>query len=83
MDLLRPTTSRALNGSRALAIAYAGQPHDERHIIMQSGFTYRVPLSLRLVAEMLLQRGIVVSYETIRGGHQGRAGLRSPLAPYG
>ncbi len=28
---------------------------------------YRFPLSLRLVEEMLLERGIVVSYETIRG----------------
>ncbi|NTG51561.1 IS6 family transposase [Agrobacterium rhizogenes] len=28
---------------------------------------FRFPLSLRLVEEMLLERGIVVSYETIRG----------------
>jgi transposase-like protein len=27
---------------------------------------FRLPLSLRLVEEMLLERGIVVSYETIR-----------------
>ena len=27
---------------------------------------YRFPLSLRLVEELLLERGIVVSYETIR-----------------
>ena len=27
---------------------------------------YRFPLSLRLVEEMLLERGILVSYETIR-----------------
>jgi putative transposase len=27
---------------------------------------YRFPLSLRLVEEMLLERGITVSYETIR-----------------
>ncbi|MER9670206.1 IS6 family transposase, partial [Mesorhizobium sp. M0203] len=27
---------------------------------------YRFPLSLRRVEEMLLERGIVVSYETIR-----------------
>jgi putative transposase len=27
---------------------------------------FRFPLSLRLVEEMLLERGIVVSYETIR-----------------
>ena len=29
---------------------------------------YRSPLSLRLVEEMLLERGIVVSYETVRHG---------------
>ena len=28
---------------------------------------FRFPLSLRLVGEMLLERGIVVSYETVRG----------------
>jgi putative transposase len=28
--------------------------------------SYRVPLSLRLVEEMLLERGIVLSYETVR-----------------
>ena len=27
---------------------------------------FRFPLSLRLIEEMLLERGIVVSYETIR-----------------
>ena len=27
---------------------------------------FRFPLSLRLVEEMLLERGIVVSYETVR-----------------
>lgn len=30
------------------------------------GCTFRFPLSLRLVAELLLERGIVVSYETVR-----------------
>jgi putative transposase len=29
---------------------------------------FRFPLSLRLVEEMLLERGIIVSYETIRAG---------------
>ena len=28
---------------------------------------FRFPLSLRLVEKMLLERGIVVSYETVRG----------------
>lgn len=31
---------------------------------------FRFPLSLRLVEEMLLERGIVVSYETIRRSGQ-------------
>ncbi len=36
-------------------------------------------LSLRLVEEMLLERGIVVSYETVRpSGDEVRAGLRPP-----
>ena len=37
------------------------------HIIVHAVWLYfRFPLSLRLVEEMLLERGIVVSYETIR-----------------
>ena len=40
---------------------------------------FRFPLSLRLVEEMLLERGIVVSYETVRPlGAEVRAGLRPP-----
>src|ERR1700745_4510555 len=30
------------------------------------GLYFRFPLSLRLVEEMLLERGVVVSYETVR-----------------
>jgi putative transposase len=43
---------------------------------------FRFPLSLRLVEEMLLERGVVVSYETVRSlGLEIRAGLRpSPQA---
>ena len=33
---------------------------------MRFGYIFRFPLSLRLVEEMLLERGIVVSYETVR-----------------
>jgi putative transposase len=42
----------------------------------------RFPLSLRLVEEMLLERGIVVSYETIRCccPAPDHAGSRVPLA---
>jgi transposase-like protein len=43
---------------------------------------YRFPLSLQLVEEMLLERGIVVSYETIRRWGRKRErtmqGFRSP-----
>lgn len=35
---------------------------------MPCGFYFRFPLSLRLVEEMLLERGIIVFYETIRRG---------------
>jgi putative transposase len=40
---------------------------DRPEIIAHAVWLYfRFPLSLRLVEEMLLERGIVVSYETIR-----------------
>ena len=41
--------------------------HFPRQIIAHAVWLYfRFPLSLRLIEEMLLERGIVVSYETIR-----------------
>jgi putative transposase len=42
---------------------------------------FRFPLSLRLVEEMLLERGIVVSYETIR--RWGRSSDQSMLGASG
>jgi putative transposase len=40
---------------------------------------FRFPLRLRLVEEMLLERDIVVSYETVRRwALKGRPGLRPP-----
>ena len=43
---------------------------------------FRFPLSFREVEELMLQRGVVVSYETIRAlVRQVRAGLRQPAAP--
>jgi putative transposase len=48
------------------------QPEKKRHrfppeIIAHAVWLYyRFPLSLRMVEEMLLERGIVVSYETVR-----------------
>jgi len=41
----------------------AGAPQIIAHAVW---LYFRFPLSLRLVEEMLLERGIVVSYETIR-----------------
>jgi putative transposase len=34
--------------------------------LLRADLRYRYPLSLRLVEELLLERGIVVSYETVR-----------------
>jgi hypothetical protein len=42
---------------------------------------FRFPLSLRLVEELLLERGIVVSYETIRRRAEIRTGLRGANPP--
>ena len=43
---------------------------------------HRFPLSFREVEELMLQRGVVVSYETIRAlRREVRAGLRQPAAP--
>lgn len=40
---------------------------DHRHPVW---LYFRFPLSLRLVEEMLLERGILVSYETVRRSKQ-------------
>lgn len=40
---------------------------------------FRLPLSLRLVEEMLLERGIVVSTETIGDGAKIQSGLRKTV----
>jgi putative transposase len=44
------------------------RPHDfPREIIAHAVWLYfRFPLSLRLIEEMLFERGIQVSYETVR-----------------
>lgn len=42
---------------------------------------YRFPLSLRHVEEMLLERGLVVSYETIRRWPKARPRVCPSLAP--
>ena len=48
------------------AISYTRHRFPPQIIAHAVWLCYRFPLSLRLVEEMLLERGIVVSYETIR-----------------
>jgi putative transposase len=48
------------------AVSYRNHRFPPQIIAHAVWLYYRFPLSLRLVEEMLLERGIVVSYETIR-----------------
>ncbi|RDL47480.1 hypothetical protein BLJAPNOD_06320 [Ensifer sp. M14] len=48
------------------AISYKNHRFPRQIIARAVWLYFRFPLSLRLVEEMLLERGIVVSYETIR-----------------
>jgi len=48
------------------AISYKNHRFPPEIIARAVWLYYRFPLSLRLVEEMLLERGIIVSYETIR-----------------
>jgi transposase-like protein len=48
------------------AISYKNHRFPPYIIARAVWLKFRFPLSLRLVEEMLLERGIVVSYETIR-----------------
>jgi putative transposase len=48
------------------AISYKGHRFPQQIIAHAVWLYFRFPLSLRLVEELLLERGIVVSYETIR-----------------
>jgi putative transposase len=50
----------------ATAISYKNHRFPPQIIARAVWLYFRFPLSLRLVEEMLLERGIVVSYETIR-----------------
>lgn len=49
-----------------LAVSYKRHRFPPQIITHAVWLYFRFPLSLRLVEEMLLERGIVVSYETIR-----------------
>jgi putative transposase len=53
-------------GMSTSAISYKNHRFPPQVIAHAVWLYYRFPLSLRLVEEMLLERGIVVSYETIR-----------------
>nr|NEH96189.1 IS6 family transposase [Rhizobium laguerreae] len=48
------------------AVSYKNHRFPPQIIARAVWLYFRFPLSLRLVEEMLLERGIVVSYETIR-----------------
>src|ERR1700720_3212699 len=50
----------------SLSVSYKGHRFPPAIIAHAVWLYFRFPLSLRLVEEMLLERGIVVSYETIR-----------------
>jgi putative transposase len=58
---------------KSSAVSYKRHRFPQQIISNTVWLYFRFPLSLRLVEEMLLERGIVVSYETIRGeGNSGR-----------
>jgi putative transposase len=52
------------------AISYKRHRFPRQVIAHTVGLNFRFPLSLRLVEELLLERGIVVSYETQRWGRR-------------
>ena len=58
------------------AISYKRHRFLQQIIAHAVWFYFRFPLSLRLVEELLLERGIVVSYVTIPDGAEIRTGLR-------
>lgn len=51
---------------RTTAVSYKNHRFPKQIIAHAVWLYFRFPLSLRLVEEMLLERGITVSYETIR-----------------
>ena len=48
------------------SVSYKNHRFPQQIIAHAVWLYFRFPLSLRLVEEMLLERGVVVSYETIR-----------------
>ncbi|MBO0145366.1 IS6 family transposase, partial [Agrobacterium sp. Ap1] len=48
------------------AISYKRHRFPQQNIAHAVWLYFRFPLSLRLIEELLLERGVVVSYETIR-----------------
>lgn len=51
---------------KSRAVSYKRHRFPQQIISNAVWLYFRFPLSLRLVEEMLLERGVVVSYETIR-----------------
>ena len=66
----------------AASSSYKGHRYPGEIIAHCVWLYHRFPLSFREVEELMLARGVVVSYETIRAlVRQVRAGLRQPAAP--
>jgi hypothetical protein len=57
---------RGRNGSMTKPVSYKRHRFPPQIIAHAIWLHFRFPLSLRLVEEMMLERGIVVSYETVR-----------------
>ena len=62
----------------AVSLSYKGHRYPVEVISHCVWLYHRFPLSFREVEELMLERGIVVPYETVR---QVRAGLRRRAAP--
>ena len=66
----------------AASSSYKGHRYPPEIIAHCVWLYHRFPLSFREVEELMLQRGFVVSYETIRAVvREVRPGLRQPAAP--
>ena len=65
------------------AASYKGQRYPVEIISHCVWLYYRFALSLRDISEMMLERGVVVSHETVRQWcvRQVRPGLRQPAPP--
>jgi len=67
----------------SLAVSYKNHRFPPQIIVHAVWLYLRFPLSLRLVEEMLLERGIAVSYEISGDGIARSGGLRKAAAQKG